>query len=1357
MRKEQIFTGITSQGGLLPADFLAALSDPKSGIDGLDPVTFRLAPGERLGEQVNRSWNRLKGCWVNFQRALANKEPGDPTTSETRERWLLPLFQELDFGRLAAVKPLEIDGRSYAVSHGWGPVPIHLVGSHVELDRRTPGAVGAAKASPHSLVQQVLNASDDHLWGIISNGFIFRLLRDNLALTRQAYVEWDLQAIFDGDLYPEFFLLWVVCHQSRFEVPPGSRPEQCWLEKWRKQAEDTGLRALEHLRPGVEQAIAALGTGLISHKSNQALREKLSSGALSTQDFYRQILRLIYRLLFLLVAEDRNLLHPPLPSEDAGKDALDRAIQARRRYHEFYSISRLRSLTRRRAGTPHPDLWQVFQFVTRKLGSEVGCPELALPALGSFLWNAESTPDLNQCLVSNRHFLEAVLSLAYIRDGDVRRTIDYKNLGSEELGSVYESLLELHPRVNADAGTFELSTAAGHERKTSGSYYTPDSLVQCLLDSALEPVMAEAVKGKEGAVAAEALLKLKICDPAVGSGHFLIAAAHRLAKKVAATRTGEEEPSPEATRTALRDVTGRCLYGVDINPMAAELCKVSLWLEALEPGKPLSFLNHHIRVGNSLLGATPGLITAGLPDDAFNFKEGDDKEACTILKKRNKAERKGFGPLFAQQNMETQARLQQVAALLEELPDDRLEDIHTKERAFHDQQETEEHRHKNQLADAWCAAFVIQKHFSQPGKENSVFGITHGLLTRLAAYSTFAEERPIIDETVRLAESYLFFHWHLAFPEVFSKGGFDVVLCNPPWERIKIEERVWFELRAPHVASAANADQRKIQIANLIVEQPQLWREFQEALQRASRIAALISASGLFPLGAAGDLNTFSVFADLCLRIINATGRTGFVAPTSLLTDYTYKDFFGHVMSNNLLRRVVDLSNKNSLFPAVDSNQKFSLITLGQGYELPCFSFGLVSPDQAREVQNSIYITPDDIRLVNPNTATCPAFQSTGDAGLVKLLYRRVPILKCEGTQSQDEWDLDMWTMFHMANDSRLFFDSEKEHDEGKDCIGFSRLYEGKMINQFDHRYSNAGKPAKDSGIRGTADHLTDSDKQNPECYATSRYLVSSEEVKKRAHGFDWFIGYREIAGAVANIRTMSAAIIPQVGVGNKILLFGLKKSTQRPMAACLLANLNSFVFDYILRQKMTGTSLSFYIVKQIPSLPPTLFKHRFEWVCEAELFKWIEPRVLELSYTAWDLESFAKDSAWFGPPFHWDEERRFLIRCELDAAFLHLYLMAGKNGDWHIVEGETPEDMMRLKQTFFTPRDAVAYILDSFPIVCRKDIARHGEFRTKRVILEIYDKMQESIRTGQTYQTRLAPPPADPHCCHPPKKYGDT
>ena len=370
---------------------------------------------------------------------------------------------------------------------------------------------------------------------------------------------------------------------------------------------------------------------------------------------------MVYRLIFLFVAEDRTLDGQPLlhPRDDS-----EHARIARERYAAHYSTARLRELAGKIKGSRHGDLWRQFQLLVGALsGRDTSPPSVSTwpcPTLGSFLWNPTSTAALNDAELTNYDFLEALRHLAFTRQGKVLRPVDYRNLGAEELGGVYESLLALTPQISADGARFTFAEFAGNERKTSGSYYTPDSLVQCLLDSALDPVVEEAIKGKTGAEAEKAILALKVCDPAVGSGHFLVGAAHRLARHLARVRAlaqGESEPSPLLYQHALRDVIGRCLYGVDVNPMAAELCRVSLWLEALEPGKPLSFLDHHIRVGNSLLGATPELIAAGLPDEAFTAIEGDDKKACAVLKKRNKAERKGLGPLFAEQDAETQARL----------------------------------------------------------------------------------------------------------------------------------------------------------------------------------------------------------------------------------------------------------------------------------------------------------------------------------------------------------------------------------------------------------------------------------------------------------------------------------------------------------------------------------------------------------------------------------------------------------------------------------------------------------------------------------------------------------------------------
>ena len=490
-RRQNIFAAIRTEGAILPVDLLQRIAEGKGDLEGLSPEAYHLAGNEKLNEAINHSWNRMLGAWTAF-RAFREKLPeGDTGTSPTRERWLLPLFQELGYGRLLAAKSITIEDKTYAISHGWQHTPIHLVGCGIDIGVRTPGVRGAAGASPHSLVQELLNRSEERLWGFLSNGLRIRILRDNVSLTRQAYVEFDLEAMMEGEVYSDFVVLWLLCHQSRVEA---ERPEQCWLEKWSQSAQQTGTRALEQLRAGVEEAINSLGRGFLSHPANRELREKLRTGTLSGQDYYRQLLRTVYRLIFLFVAEDRELLlDPEAPQEAKG------------RYTRHYSTARIRRLAERRRGSKHPDLWRGLSLVFEKLGVPEGCPELALPALGSFLWSPEATPDLvgwasspspvgvtpsggvgvtpsgvvgvtpsgveadqlpvaaepprsrylteselrgTPCDIANADLLDAIRALAFTTDGHSRRPVDYRNLGAEELGSIYESLLELHPVID---------------------------------------------------------------------------------------------------------------------------------------------------------------------------------------------------------------------------------------------------------------------------------------------------------------------------------------------------------------------------------------------------------------------------------------------------------------------------------------------------------------------------------------------------------------------------------------------------------------------------------------------------------------------------------------------------------------------------------------------------------------------------------------------------------------------------------------------------------------------------------------------------------------------------------------------
>ena len=790
------FTTVKTEGAILPADLLQRVADGRS-LDGLTPADYHLAPSERLNEAINRSWNRCLGVWQSFDEQRSRLPVGDTGITLTRERWLLILFQELGYGRLSFQGKLAAGGVDYPISHSWEQVPIHLVSFRQDLDRRDP----LAKRSPHSLMQEYLNRAPDSLWGFASNGLRLRILRDNASLTRAAYVEFDLEAMLTGELYADFSLLWLVCHQSRVEGPArnAGASADCWLERWSQAAAEQGTRALDALRQGVQDAISVLGRGFLRHPANGALKASLKSGELSTRDYYRQLLRLVYRLIFLYVAEDRDLLLAP----DAGP-------LARARYRDYYSVGRLRSLAEARRGGPHPDLYRTLRLVCGQLRG--GCAALGLPALGGFLFSPAATPSLDAADLANHDLLSALRELAFTEEGRARRPVDYKNLGSEELGSVYESLLELHPQLNTDAGTFELASAAGSERKTTGSYYTAGPLISTLLDSALEPVIAARLEGKRTRAELEAaLLSIKVVDPASGSGHFLIMAAHRLARHLARIRTGDEEPSPAALRAALRDVVRHCIYGVDINPMAVELCKVALWMETLDPGKPLSFLDRNIQCGNSLIGATPQGLEDGIPDAAFAPVTGDDKAYCSEFKKLNKKEREQQA-LFTR-DLQPWERLGNLAAGMAQLDataDDTLTGVQRQEAMYEELVRSSDYRYGRLLADAWCAAFVWQK------TKAFAYPITEQVF-RAIERNPFNLPIWMAEETERLAGQYQFFHWHLAFPHVFTLprageaadnetagwcGGFDVVCGNPPWERIKLQEQEFFAVRDPEIAAA---------------------------------------------------------------------------------------------------------------------------------------------------------------------------------------------------------------------------------------------------------------------------------------------------------------------------------------------------------------------------------------------------------------------------------------------------------------------------------------------------------------------------------------------------------------------------
>ncbi len=774
MRKPELtLDALHIEGSLLPAEFVHKLLELKS--DHQSAADYGVPPGLNLKDEIGRYWRIASALWADFK-ARSEKQGTDPDKLAF-SRWLVPLFTRvLGFEGWTPTAGEEIDGRRFPLTHTLGATPLLLVPHTVDLDKSDARfAPEGRRRSPHATVQEYLNASHQALWGVVSNGHTLRILRDNPSLTRPAYIEADLARIFEEERYADFVALWLIAHGTRFGTgTEGHREQPPILERWHGEAQETGERALEKLRDGVTDALRQLGNGFLSHPANAELRAALSGQngrRLATADFFKQLLRLVYRLILLQTAEDRGLLHAPHATPEQ-----------RELYARGYSASLLRERALKCRADRHADLWQGLQVTIRGLAG--GAEPLGLPALGG-LFSDDKCPDLDAAELPNKALLAAVRALCFFRSGAVLARINYRDMDTEELGSVYESLLELQPVVHVDANPWRFGfigdeaegEARGSARKLTGSYYTPDSLVQELIKSALEPKIAEALKAPDPRAA---LLVLKVIDPAAGSGHFLLAAARRIAAEVARIDAESDISEAQAFRHGLREVVAHCIYGVDLNPLAVELCQTALWLETLEPGKPLGFLDHRIRHGNSLVGILdPAILKDGIPDKAYTALSGDDRATCTALKRSNRAQAGGRqAELF---KADVAQQLASTHAALDAMPEDTVEAIAAKRAAFA-QANTDSQLVRERLrCDLFCAAFFAPKTTANTAKVP--------LSGDLISAAEGQPMRPGVTElTQALANECRFFHWRLAFPEVFSSGGFDCILGNPPWEIVQARD-----------------------------------------------------------------------------------------------------------------------------------------------------------------------------------------------------------------------------------------------------------------------------------------------------------------------------------------------------------------------------------------------------------------------------------------------------------------------------------------------------------------------------------------------------------------------------------------
>ena len=1128
------FAAIEVVGALLPPDIIsriAAFDTPEQTTDN-----YGVLPGLKLRDEIARYYQIAQAHWETFvaARAMHTNAP---------EAFVLKLLSDcFGFSNIKPRSAAMVAERRFPIRHfaEEGRIPI-VIAPQPAPDSRRAGidealaqfGDEARRRSSTQLLQEFLNAEDDSLWGITTDGSILRLLRDNASLTRPAWIEVNLEKIFTEGLFPDFSALWLLIHATRFGAA-GTATTDCALERWKERGRIDGSAAKDKLRLGVEAALLEFGRGFLEHPANADLRAKFQSGELTRQAFFEELLRLVYRLIFLFAAEDRNLLHSPGTSD-----------AARKAYRAGYGLDRLRErCTKNHALDRHGDAWAGMRALFTALAE--GEQRLGLVALGG-LFEPEKLILLTGCKIENRRFLKGIWHLSWFRpEGQPMTKVNWRDMETEELGSVYEELLDLRPDVHIDARGFELRASKpekktkskkekGGARKTTGSYYTPDSLVKLLLERTLDPVL-DAAEARNPSDPVSEILKLSFIDPACGSGHFLLGAARRAADRISRLRS-PGAPSLEVSQHAMREVVSHCIYGTDRNPMAVELCKVALWIEALEPGKPLSFLDSRILCGDSLVGIFDfDMLRAGVPDDAYVAMTGDDKAVAKAYERLNRDQREDKVATGMIKSLAAPTVIIDGAARIAAMPEETLTQVKAKSDAFRRMTDTPQWRALRAACDMYVAAFFAPKTGQEPTARSlpDMPVPTTEAVWRCASGQSVPEA--LLQSASDVASEARALHWPLAFPQVMWRGGFDAVVGNPPWERIKLQEQEFFSARSKAIADAKNKAARTKLIKGLAAAvsgtpEHRLYADFLKAKRLAEAASAFTRRSGRFPLTGTGDVNTYALFAEHFCRLSRATtsaaslGRAGLIVPTGIATDSSTSAFFGDLVTSKRLSALIDFENREKLFAAVDSRMKFAILCIGPAEQAE-FCFFLLNTTMLEDKERRYFLRPDQIAHLNPNTKTAPVCRSRADAELTMKLYHRAPVLVADAVQSDgsdpNPWGISFQRMFDMSNDSGLFrgipelekagFTRSGTDWENGDGRRYVPLFEAKMIHHFDHRWATyvgdeVAEPDEDRDDdddqdeddgKGTRD-VTLSEKQNPDFEPTPRYWVPEDEVRLRA------------------------------------------------------------------------------------------------------------------------------------------------------------------------------------------------------------------------------------------------------------------
>ena len=1213
------------------------------------------------------------------------------------------------------------------------------------------------RRTPHGQILHYLRQADDRFtdgeirWGILTDGGVWRLYDYATRPRSTAYFEVDLWQVFreaggDGRVQTSLFgddaddsamrdlvrLFHLLFRRESFTLQRGA------AVSFLRSAIEEGARYEQRVAEDLSKVVFADAfPRLVSALAEQAPDTNLTE----VQD---SALIILYRLLFVLYAEDRGLL--PVNDVRYASYSLRKVVR-----DDVARKKQAGAVFSGQADTYYSALLRLFGLI------DSGDNSIGLPAYNGGLFSNRQERGksiLESARLPDNVVADVVYGLSHTVDSNgAPQFVNYRDLSVQQLGSIYERLLEREPARDENGAV--IIRPNPYARKDSGSYYTPQELVDLVIDRTLGPLIEERLdaftaaakqleKASGGIVSreeelsrldpAEAALGLRVLDPAMGSGHFLVSAADYMTDYIAdlveyapvvpdwpdasytsplvgrledmrkgILKNAEESnwtlDAAQLTDQALirRLVLKSCIYGVDKNPMAVELAKVSLWLHSFTVGAPLSFLDHHLRCGDSLLGLRVAEATSQLSDTGRRFARTAIKIAAD----------------------ESSARIHEIEASA----DIDLEAVRESTGRFRRSERAT--KNLRGMLDFFCGANWLNADLTK--REHATFSerLSEALKTAPEGEYEFLTQPPhkedpvgpeiraMWDDSRSVANQERFIHWEAAFPTVWDRwydpdpqGGFDAVIGNPPWDRIKLQEVEWFATRMPELARAPTAAARKVAIERLRQQESPLVDDFSAAKEHADIFSAVVRSSGHYPLLGQGDINLYSLFVERAMSLVKPDGIVGLLTPSGIYGDRTAADFFEGISTSGRLAGLYDFENKKIFFKDVHASFKFCALIFGgesRRFDKSNAAFFLHDTETVADANSErvIPLTSADFSMMNPNTRTAPIFRTRRDAEITRGIYGRHPTLvDRSGDEERRAWPVRYHRMFDMTNDSHLFRTAAQLQAAGFYPVSGNRwqrgeeyyvpLYEGKMVQAYDHRAASVVVNPANLNRPAQPRETTSAEHAKPDWLPTPQFWVPASEC-----GWDadvkWVVGFKEIT-APTNARTFIAALFPAVGFGNKVPI--LKPETESRDEWLLAANFNAVVFDFVTRQKLQGQTLNLYILEQLPVIAPTDYDRRFGDTTARDL---VRDHVLRLTYTAHDMAPFAKDLGYDGSPFVWDEEERRHLRTRLDALYFHLYGLKKEDAD---------------------------YILSTFPIVERNDRKAFGRYRTRDMVLAYMDAL---------------------------------